>query len=127
MRTFLLWIDFRGYIGTNIVPHERIGQVLISNAIKYSLNADRVVVASTQDTNKVIISVQDFGVGIPKEEHAKVFDRFFRVKAKREKVVSRLVLGLYITFEIIFQHKGKLWVESTEGKGSTFSFSLPVK
>jgi len=109
---------------------ERIAQVLvnlISNAIKYSPNADKVVISSSLDTNNVIISVQDFGLGIPIEEQGKIFERFFRVKAKRAMDISGLGLGLYISHEIISQHKGKIWVESNEGKGSTFSFSLPVK
>jgi signal transduction histidine kinase len=109
---------------------ERIAQVLvnlISNAIKYSPNADKVVITSLKDTDKVTISVQDFGLGIPIQEQTKIFERFFRVKAKREMDISGLGLGLYISYEIVSQHKGKIWVESTEGKGSTFSFSLPVK
>lgn len=109
---------------------ERIEQVLvnlISNAIKYSPNSDKVVVSSLKDTNKILVSVQDFGLGIPKEEQEKIFERFFRVTAKREMDISGLGLGLYISYEIISQHKGKIWVESTEGKGSTFSFSLPIK
>lgn len=109
---------------------EKIAQVLInliSNAIKYSPNADKVVVTTTQDPQKVTISVQDFGLGIPKEEQRKIFERFFRVKGKREKNISGLGLGLYISYEIVKQHKGKIWVESIEGKGSTFYFTLPKK
>jgi len=109
---------------------ERIAQVLvnlISNAIKYSPNANKIVIASIKKGDKVIVSVQDFGLGIPKEEQGKIFERFFRVKAKREMDISGLGLGLYISYEIISQHKGKIWVESTEGQGSVFSFSLPVK
>jgi len=115
---------------TVYADRERIAQVLvnlISNAIKYSPNADKVVVASLKDTDKVIVSIQDFGLGIPKEEQRKIFERFFRVKAKREMDISGLGLGLYISYEIIAQHKGKIWVDSIEGKGSTFSFSLPIK
>ncbi len=109
---------------------ERIMQVLvnlISNAIKYSPTGDRVIVSLSQDGNNIIISVQDFGLGIPKEEQNRVFDRFFRVKGKDENNISGLGLGLYISYEIITQHKGKIWVESIEGKGSTFRFSLPIK
>ena len=109
---------------------ERIAQVLvnlISNAIKYSPNADKVLVSSLKDTDKVIVSIQDFGLGISKVEQGKIFERFFRVKAKREKDIPGLGLGLYISYEIISSHKGKIWVESVEGKGSTFSFSLPLK
>lgn len=109
---------------------ERIVQVLInliSNAIKYSPDADKVIVKSIRDSKKIIVSIQDFGFGIPKNEHQKIFERFFRVKDKKEKDISGLGLGLYISFEIIKLHKGSIWVDSTEGKGSTFYFSLPIK
>ncbi|MEO6508444.1 MAG: ATP-binding protein [Patescibacteria group bacterium] len=118
---------------SNLTVHadkERIAQVLInliSNAIKYSPNAKKIIVNAIKDKNSVIISVQDFGLGIPKEEQSKVFDRFFRVKGKKEKGISGLGLGLFISYEIVDQHKGKIWVESIEGKGSTFHFSLPIK
>lgn len=109
---------------------ERIAQVLInliSNAIKYSPQKKRIVVSSIKDKNNVVVSIQDFGLGIPLEEQGKIFDRFFRVKGKKEKGISGLGLGLYISHEIVTQHKGKLWVESIEGKGSTFYVSLPIK
>jgi PAS domain S-box-containing protein len=108
---------------------ERISQVLINlitNAIKYSANADKVIVTSSQDTKQAIVSVQDFGLGIPKEEQYKIFGRFFRVKGKKDYKISGLGLGLYISSEIVAQHKGKIWVESTERKGSTFFFSIPA-
>jgi signal transduction histidine kinase len=65
-------------------------------------------------------------MGIPKEEQGKIFDRFFRVKGKREKDISGLGLGLYISYEIVKQHKGEIWVESEEKKGSSFYFTLPL-
>jgi len=108
---------------------DRITQVLVnlmSNAIKYSPAAKKVVVASASSPQKVIVSVQDFGMGIPNDEQDKVFQRFFRVKGKREKDISGLGLGLYISSEIVDQHKGKIWVDSNEGKGTTFYFSLPI-
>ncbi len=71
--------------------------------------------------------MQDFGFGIPKEEQGHIFDRFFRVKGKKENGISGLGLGLYISYEIINQHKGKIWVTSEIGKGSTFYFTLPIK
>lgn len=111
-----------------LADRERIAQVLvnlISNAIKYSPNADRIKITSSHSEKDITISIQDFGLGIPKEEHHKIFDRFFRVKAKREKAISGLGLGLFISYEIVTQHKGKIWVESEEGKGSTFNFTLP--
>lgn len=109
---------------------ERIHEVLINliiNAIKYSPNANKIIINLAEKPNEVVVSVKDFGYGITKEEQKKVFERFFRVKSKKEYKVEGLGLGLYLVSEIIKQHKGKIWVKSTVGKGSTFSFSLPIK
>jgi signal transduction histidine kinase len=110
---------------------ERIRQVIINlliNAIKYSPNADAIVVKLHEEAKEVVVSVQDFGLGIPKEAQARIFERFFRVRrGSHDYTVKGLGLGLYIALEIVKAHKGKLWVESTEGKGSTFLFSLPTK
>lgn len=109
---------------------ERIHEVLVNlltNAIKYSPKSDKIVVKLTEEDKKIVVSVKDFGVGIPKEEKEKVFERFFRVKSKKENAISGLGLGLYLVEEIVKAHKGLLWVESTEGVGSTFYFSLPKK
>lgn len=108
----------------------RIHQVLvnlISNAIKYSPGADKVTVSQNLDIGKVIVSVQDSGMGIPNEEQHKIYDRFFRAKGKKESSIPGLGLGLYISAEIVKQHGGELWAKSKEGKGSTFYFSLPYK
>lgn len=107
----------------------RINQVLvnlISNAIKYSPDGDKVIVNLTKSLDKVTISVQDFGMGIPKEEQSRIYERFFRAKGKKEGKIPGLGLGLFISSEIVKQHGGKLWVDSIEGKGSTFYFTLPV-
>jgi PAS domain S-box-containing protein len=124
-------VERHGHLKMTIyADRERIAQVLvnlISNAIKYSPGADKVNVIASQQEKMIIIAVQDFGLGIPKEEQDKIFERFFRVKGKREEDISGLGLGLYISNEIITRHKGKIWVESKEGEGSTFYFSLPIK
>jgi PAS domain S-box-containing protein len=109
---------------------ERIGQVLInllSNAIKYSPNAEKVTVSLQEGTDTTTICVRDYGVGIPKNMQAKVFDRFFRVNDTRSQTFPGLGLGLYISAEIIKRQKGKIWIESEPGKGSEFCFSLPVE
>lgn len=108
---------------------ERIGQVLINlitNAIKYSPNAKEIIVTLKKTKENVQISIQDFGMGIPKVQQPLVFDRFFRSKGKEEKKIEGLGLGLYIAHEIVEEHKGKMWVESTLDKGSTFHFTLPL-
>jgi PAS domain S-box-containing protein len=98
---------------------------LLSNAIKYSPDADHIIVNLGQENSHIILSVQDFGIGIPKESIGKINERFYRVKSDFNKYQG-LGLGLYITSEILKHHKGKLWVESEPGKGSIFCFSLPI-
>lgn len=115
---------------------ERIAQVLINfliNAIRYSPNANKVVVRTSIEHNKVIVSVEDFGIGISKLNQKKVFERFFRLNGSNEQNSSSnkenfygVGLGLDISSQIVHHHKGKMWVESTEGKGSLFNFSLPA-
>ena len=108
---------------------ERLHEVLINliiNAIKYSPNANKVIIKLVEKPKEVVISVKDFGFGISKEEQKKVFERFFRVKGKTENQIEGLGLGLYLVSEIIKQHGGKIWVKSILGKGSTFAFSIPI-
>ncbi len=98
---------------------------LLTNAIKYSPNAKKVVVHLEKNEKEVIVGVQDFGIGISKKEISKIFERFYRVESISKRF-SGLGIGLYISYEIIKRHGGKMWVESELGKGSTFYFSLPV-
>lgn len=109
---------------------DRIEQVLtnlISNAIKYSPNSDKIIIKTAMDNDKITLSVQDFGVGIPKEKQDKVFEKFFRVSGPKQDTFPGMGLGLYISSEIIKRQNGKIWVESAPGKGSIFCFSLPLK
>jgi PAS domain S-box-containing protein len=119
----------KGTIKKNVVGDEnRIEQVvinLLTNAIKYSPNAKEIIVHLSSDNNHAIIGIQDFGLGIVKEDHHNIFKRFFRTK-KKESGVSGFGLGLYISKEIIKRHKGKIWLVSKQGLGSTFFFSLPL-
>ena len=108
----------------------RTGQVLtnlLSNAIKYSPQAKKIIVSSELAEDGITICVQDFGIGIRKDHLTKVFDRFFRVSESKLNTFPGLGLGLYITAEIIRRQEGTIKVTSTEGKGSTFCFALPVK
>ena len=107
---------------------QRIEQVLtnlLSNATKYSPDAKEVIVFTEKKKKELIVSVRDFGIGIPKEEQNKVFERFYRTK-RNSILVSGFGLGLYICRDIIKRHNGKIWVESEE-KGTSFHFSLPLK
>jgi PAS domain S-box-containing protein len=106
----------------------RIGQVIINmltNAIKYSPDADRIIVKTMGDNQHVTLCVQDFGVGIPEERQQQIFERFYRVSGN--DTIPGIGLGLYISAEIIRRQGGTIWVESEQGKGSTFCFSLPVQ
>jgi len=100
---------------------------LITNAIKYSPNADKIIITISKHNNEGIISVQDFGIGIPKDKQDKIFDKFFQVTDPSAQTFPGLGMGLYISKEIMQQHGGRLWLESSKGKGSTFYFSLPLK
>jgi PAS domain S-box-containing protein len=99
---------------------------LINNAVKYSPEADRVIISLRKDSNEVVVSIKDFGIGIPEEERPNIFKRFSRTSNVKEHHISGHGLGLYIAFEIIKHHGGRLWVESEENKGSEFFFSLPL-
>lgn len=100
---------------------------LISNAIKFSPKADKIIVQSKVRLNEVIVSVEDFGIGIAKKNINKIFDRFFQADNKIRVSFSGLGLGLHITSEIIRRHAGKLWVKSVKKYGTTFLFSLPIE
>lgn len=107
----------------------RLEQVLdnyISNAIKYSPEAKEILVEIRTKNKNIIVSVKDYGVGIPKEKLSRIFERFYRVERTSTKFQG-LGIGLYIASEIIKRHNGRVWVESEEGKGTTFYFSLPIQ
>jgi PAS domain S-box-containing protein len=108
---------------------DRLGQVLINlltNAVKYSPQADKVIVRVRRDAEQVIISVQDFGIGIAEAHHQKIFERFYQVTDPEEKTYPGLGIGLHISHEIVERHSGRIWVESSKGQGATFFVSLPL-
>ena len=116
-------------IGMVYGDEHRIGQVItnfLTNAIKYSPNADKIIVATSLQDDQVKLSVQDFGIGIPKDNQEKVFEQFYRVSNGKQHLFPGLGLGLYISAEIIRREGGKIGVGSMEGAGSTFYFTLPV-
>jgi signal transduction histidine kinase len=114
--------------GTIVGDRERFGQVLnnlLTNAIKYSPESERIVIHLTSAVEYLMVSVQDFGMGIPAKEQGKIFERFYRVAGKHRQTIAGLGIGLSIAQQIIEHYEGELWVESVEGQGSTFSFLLP--
>lgn len=108
---------------------QRIRQVvdnLLSNAIKYSPDEAQVRITLREEQDRALVAVQDFGLGIPAAEHKAIFDLYYRSRKHGDSGITGHGLGLYICREIMKSHKGKIWVESSEGEGSTFSFSLPL-
>ena len=106
----------------------RIRQVILNilnNAVKYSPQDKSIILKSELLEMNVLISIQDFGSGIPVDKIEKIFTRFYRVD--RTDFSSGLGIGLYIAKEIVTEHHGKIWVESQEGCGSTFYIQLPVQ
>lgn len=107
---------------------QRLEQVIInllSNAIKYAPNTNKIRVAVQNAPHHLQLSVQDFGPGIDLPEQEHIFSRFYQIK-KPNGNASGLGIGLYISKEIIDRHQGQIWVESSPGKGATFSFKLPL-
>ena len=119
-----------GQIGAEVCgDRDRIGQVLmnlLNNAIKYSPQADTVLVRVAKDQNKALVCVQDFGIGIAKEHQHKIFERFYQVTDPEEKTYPGLGIGLYISYQIVKRHGGRMWVESKKGEGAAFQFTLPL-
>lgn len=107
---------------------DRLGQVVnnfLTNAIKYSPKANKVLVTIKDQRHGVTVAVQDYGIGIDAKHLKRVFKRFYRVEDTNEKTYPGLGMGLYICNEIIKRHNGEINVSSVKGKGSVFSFTLP--
>ncbi len=123
-------IEFRNGIAIPVTADkERIGQVVtnfLTNAVKYSPPDKKIIVSIDKSNREAIVSVKDFGVGISKEDQTQIFDRFYQAKNSETQTYPGLGMGLYISAEIVKRHQGKIWVESTKGKGSHFFFTIPL-
>ncbi len=109
----------------------RLGQVvvnLVHNAVKFSPDGGEIRVRARAEGHEVVTSVEDHGVGIPRAAQARVFERFYKVDRARLRAGAGggTGLGLAIARHVVEQHGGRIWLESIEGSGSTFSFALPV-
>jgi two-component system, OmpR family, sensor histidine kinase VicK len=112
------------------VDEDKITQVLdniISNAIKYSPQGGTITFRVRELADEIIVSVSDEGVGIPKADLAKVFERFYRVDKARSRKLGGTGLGLAIAKEVVVAHGGTIWAESKEHKGTTIFFTLPLE
>jgi signal transduction histidine kinase len=108
---------------------QRVGQVLgnlLSNGLTYTPSGGGIVVGARARESEVEISVRDTGAGIPAEDIPYVFERFYRADKSRSRATGGAGLGLAIARQLVEAHGGRIWVESTEGQGSTFTFALPI-
>lgn len=125
--TFLV----RGNVHTGVSgDRDRLGQVftnLLSNAVKYAPGAKSIEIDLSSSEDVVTIQVTDHGLGIPQELRDKIFERFYRAADPKKRRIPGLGMGLYIVAEIIKHHGGTITVESTVGKGSTFTVTLPTR
>lgn len=99
---------------------------LLDNAFNYTLSGGMVKISLYSEGSEAVVSVQDTGCGIPKEDLDYIFERFFRVERARSREGGGTGLGLAIVSEIISRHNGRVWVESSEGEGSIFYFALNI-
>jgi two-component system phosphate regulon sensor histidine kinase PhoR len=107
---------------------DRLGQVLVNllhNAVKFSPDGGEVVVRVAPTAEEVVVSVEDHGIGIPKADQARIFERFYKADKARRRG-GGTGLGLAIARHVVEAHGGRIRVESEEGRGSTFSFALPI-
>ncbi|MCM3067534.1 cell wall metabolism sensor histidine kinase WalK [Priestia flexa] len=112
------------------VDQDKITQVLdniISNAIKYSPEGGTITFSIEQHTHEIVVSIKDQGMGIPKSNLSKIFERFYRVDKARTRKLGGTGLGLAIAKEIIEAHDGRIWAESKEGVGTSIYFTLPIE
>jgi two-component system phosphate regulon sensor histidine kinase PhoR len=101
---------------------------LIDNSVKYSNSHGKITLSLKKDDNKAVISIKDNGIGIPRREQAKIFERFYRVERKSKIFTDSggSGLGLPIAKWIAEAHGGSIEVKSREGKGSTFIVRIPI-
>ncbi|MBT2638725.1 MULTISPECIES: cell wall metabolism sensor histidine kinase WalK [unclassified Bacillus (in: firmicutes)] len=110
------------------IDEDKITQVLdniISNAMKYSPEGGTITFRVKELDDQIVASISDEGVGIPKDNLDKIFDRFYRVDKARTRKLGGTGLGLAIAKEMVNAHGGRIWAESVEGKGTTVQFTLP--
>ena len=100
---------------------------LTENAVKYTPDGGKIQVSLTQKGKNVVLTVQDNGVGIPKEDQSHIFDRFYRVDKARSRETGGTGLGLSIVRQMVQLHGGTIRVDSEMGQGSTFTVELPVQ
>jgi two-component system phosphate regulon sensor histidine kinase PhoR len=95
--------------------------------MKFSGEARDIELAAFRRNGDVVFQVRDYGIGIAQEEHARIFEKFYRVPVRENQLIPGTGLGLALVAQIARAHSGRVTVESSPGKGSTFSIHLPVR
>jgi signal transduction histidine kinase len=124
-RTITVASSVKKSIQTDKGKMDQVISNLIINAIKYSPHSSEILINIKEKNNSMIVSIQDFGIGIDIGNFEDIFKPFYRITGHRERTFPGLGMGLYISNEIIKHLGGRMWLESTKGKGSTFFFSIP--
>jgi two-component system phosphate regulon sensor histidine kinase PhoR len=101
-------------------------QNLLDNAIQYTPAGGQIMVSASADADEVTFTVSDTGIGIPRADQPRIFERFYRVDVARSREVGGTGLGLAIAKHLVEVHGGRIWVESEVGRGSQFHFSVPI-
>jgi two-component system phosphate regulon sensor histidine kinase PhoR len=101
-------------------------QNLLDNAIQYTPSGGQIMISASANGTEVTFTVSDTGIGIPRADQPRIFERFYRVDAARSREVGGTGLGLAIAKHLVEVHGGRLWVESEVGQGSQFSFTVPI-
>ncbi len=105
---------------------EQVVANLLDNAAKFSPAGKPIEVSAAAGEDEVVISVKDYGIGIPEDQRERIFDRFYQISGRGDASRHGIGLGLAICRGLVEAHEGRIWVESVVGEGSTFSFSVPI-
>ena len=122
-------VDFPPEFPSILADPGKIGEVLTNlgeNAMKFSPQGGTIIIKGETSGNEVSVTVADEGIGVPLQDQERIFERFYRVEASSARPTRGIGLGHYICKSLVEAHGGRIWVESEPGKGSRFTFTLPV-
>jgi len=122
-------VDFPPEFPSILADPGKIGEVLTNlgeNAVKFSPQGGTIIIKGETSGNEVSVTVADEGIGVPLQDQERIFERFYRVEASSARSTRGIGLGLYICKSLVEAHGGRIWVESEPGRGSRFTFTLPV-
>jgi PAS domain S-box-containing protein len=127
-RNLILTLDLPSLLPQILADKERLRQValnILDNSIKFTPDGGTIILRAMEKDKNLIIEVQDSGPGVPKELRQRIFSPYYKIESDRSRI-SGLGLGLALCKAIVELHGGQIWCKSTEGKGSTFGFSIPL-